>query len=47
MIFEEYIRKLKRKMPPFVTKEGLPSWLKDAYDAGYNEAIRGDTTKCK
>ena len=38
MIFKEYIKKIKRKMPPFVNKEGLPSWIEDAYMHGYNQA---------
>lgn len=38
MTFKEYIKKIKRKMPPFVSKEGLPSWIEDAYMHGYNQA---------
>lgn len=38
MIFKEYLKKMKRKMPPFVSKEGLPSWIEDAYMHGYNQA---------
>lgn len=40
MTFEEYIKKAKRKILSFVNKEGLFSWLEDAYKIGYNEAIR-------
>ena len=38
MIFKEYIKKIKRKIHPFVNKEGLPSWIEDAYMHGYNQA---------
>lgn len=35
----EYLKKMKKKMPPFVSKEGLPSWIEDAYMHGYNQAV--------
>ena len=37
MTKEEFIKKLMKKAPPFVNKEGLPSWLEYAYNAGYTE----------
>lgn len=39
MTKEEFIKKLMKKAPPFVNKEGLPSWLEYAYDVGYAQGI--------
>lgn len=39
MIKEEFIKKLMKKAPPFVNKEGLSSLLEYAYQEGYKEAI--------
>ena len=39
MTKEEFIKKIMKKAPPFVNKEGLPSWLEYAYQEGYKEAV--------
>lgn len=38
MTKEEFIKKTIKKAPPFVNKEGLPSWLEYAYLEGYKAA---------